>query len=414
MLRTDKLDLVRPSLLSVVNIIMMLSTSNEYKRSLLLNLGVWEYQRQEGLPMHEMLQNQMGLVNEEDGEITFGGFGRLVIGDTQQSKVGHMQKMFSLLPLFKETVSDFEEDLCVSGGANGRKTFSPQGEHCLAIGSFLMKWIKLVVRRRLMVFDHRLVYGNHGSGFIKMDEESAFWRITPLIYKEDLTDAHRIAKQKACLVFDTYFGQDEEHVWSCPANDVDWGVVGFDACDDESSDGSSDMFMGMPSDLDGSEGSDVADAGDDIITNADSVDHAVVNDIINVLGAADVLETGASITDLTKQVRVAAPDEDDEPIDAWIQNEEDGEGIQGSEDEEKEPEDGVVVGYIERIVGEKMTRGHLNYLIKWEGESELQWHNARLIKQDSPASVAHWNTHKVRQGLNKRRRRQQDPGYKPI
>lgn len=75
--------------------------------SFLLILEHWKATRYCG---YRMMCNNMGIFNEEIGEITFSVLSRCVLGDTVKDNIQHMNRMFSLLPVYKAVTRDVQVD----------------------------------------------------------------------------------------------------------------------------------------------------------------------------------------------------------------------------------------------------------------------------------------------------------------
>ena len=82
--------------------------AHNYPKMMLSNLLIIDHWRTTNYVGLQMMKDNMQIVNEEIGETTFSMLGRVVLGHTIKSDFEHMCKMYSLLPLYRDVVNEFE------------------------------------------------------------------------------------------------------------------------------------------------------------------------------------------------------------------------------------------------------------------------------------------------------------------
>jgi hypothetical protein len=84
--------------------------AHDYPKMLLAQLLILEYWRSKDHVTVKLMKQNMSLMNEELGEISFGMLAQSVLGDSLRSDLEHMQKMFALLPIYRDVKRDLQLD----------------------------------------------------------------------------------------------------------------------------------------------------------------------------------------------------------------------------------------------------------------------------------------------------------------
>jgi hypothetical protein len=61
--------------------------------------------------VHKMLKASIGMLSEESGENSFSLLSRSVLGDNHKSNFDHMNKLFALLPVYRQVCKDLSVDI---------------------------------------------------------------------------------------------------------------------------------------------------------------------------------------------------------------------------------------------------------------------------------------------------------------
>ena len=85
-------------------------TPHDYPKMMYTQMLSMAYWSSKNLPPWRFMQNNMCLFNEEMGETYYSILSRCVLGDNIKSDFDHMNKMFKLLPLYKEVKEQTSSD----------------------------------------------------------------------------------------------------------------------------------------------------------------------------------------------------------------------------------------------------------------------------------------------------------------
>jgi hypothetical protein len=86
--------------------------AHDYPKMILAQLLILEYWKSINHVTVDLMKHNMSLVNEELGEISFGMLAQSVLGDSLRSDLEHMQKMFALLPIYRDVKRDRPSTRC--------------------------------------------------------------------------------------------------------------------------------------------------------------------------------------------------------------------------------------------------------------------------------------------------------------
>jgi hypothetical protein len=132
----------------------MKSRGGAYSQSIVVQLLIVLYQKKQSLPSWVMLQSQPTLFNEEAGEMTFSQLARACVGDTQQRKFQHMDRLYKLLYIYGDVEIDTLAD--VRAGAKdacSRKKVNPEGEEVEAVAAFMLMKIRELRHQKVTAYD---------------------------------------------------------------------------------------------------------------------------------------------------------------------------------------------------------------------------------------------------------------------
>jgi hypothetical protein len=140
----------------------MKSRGGAYSQSIVMQILVVLYQRKHKLPSWLMLKSQPTLFNEEAGEMTFSQLARSVVGDTQQRKFEHMNRLYKLLHIYGDVEIDTLADVKGSAiEACSRKKINPKGDEVEAVTAFMKSRIREIRHQRLTEYDGKELSWKH-------------------------------------------------------------------------------------------------------------------------------------------------------------------------------------------------------------------------------------------------------------
>ena len=88
-----------------------MGTPHDYPKMMLTNMLVMAYWADKGLPAWLLMDDNMNVFNEEMGETYYSILSRCVLGDNIKSDFDHMNKVFTLLPLYKNVKDDISTEI---------------------------------------------------------------------------------------------------------------------------------------------------------------------------------------------------------------------------------------------------------------------------------------------------------------
>ena len=180
---------------------------------MLLNYAILQHLQRTKNPIINVLKDSLGVVNEHAGEVSFSVLARLVIGDTQKHKTKHMSEMYSLVPLFREVTTDFEEDIMVSKGKNGHKRVFKDGEQVQTHRVFFKVWFKGVLAKHKFMYSNDILKArNVKKGFLSLTKGSEVWRAKQRTVCDVSAQLRRVS-ESLCDRLGTYYLQQEQSVW---------------------------------------------------------------------------------------------------------------------------------------------------------------------------------------------------------
>lgn len=88
-----------------------MGTPHDYPKMMLAHMLVMAYWSENQIPVWQLMENNMFLFNEEMGETYYSILARCVLGDNIKSNFDHMNKIFTLLPLYKNVKDDISNEV---------------------------------------------------------------------------------------------------------------------------------------------------------------------------------------------------------------------------------------------------------------------------------------------------------------
>lgn len=153
--------------MKVLQVLVALNLGKEsaYVHSVIAQVLIVLYQHKKQLPQWRMMLDNLGVFDEEAGEIGFGILARCVVGDTRASKFEHLNDMYCLVHEYMEV--DAEVRACATGTLakdSWRKTFKVDSPEVVGAASFLR-----LLTRRLAHGDAK-VYDGSPSGWTSLQK----------------------------------------------------------------------------------------------------------------------------------------------------------------------------------------------------------------------------------------------------
>ena len=99
------------------------------------------------------MMSNMGVFNEELGELTFSILARSVLGDHSKDDFEHMDKLFRLLPVYRDVKSDVVNDNTASNSLNWRHKIDKGGEEVKTTELFFKSAIRQMVNNTYTSYD---------------------------------------------------------------------------------------------------------------------------------------------------------------------------------------------------------------------------------------------------------------------
>lgn len=129
--------------------------SSRYSQSVIMQIMFILHQKHHGLPMWTMLKDGLSCFNEEAGEMSFAMLARSVLGDTSQSHIKHLSKLFGLINSYGELERNVKEQHGINtekSGTNWRKKIDPEGSEVVATRAFILQWLRAIKAKRFRVY----------------------------------------------------------------------------------------------------------------------------------------------------------------------------------------------------------------------------------------------------------------------
>ena len=156
------------------------SQAHNYPKMQLSYMLLLSYWKSVGHCTYEMFKHCTGIFNEELGEITFSILSRVSIGDHTKDNFEHMNKMYNLIPVFRDLKSEVLRDNNVSTSLSWRHKIDTAGEEVQSAVLFFKKCIRQIENGRFMSYSRRVAtYTSAANAALHLTRE-----VVPLVWLE--------------------------------------------------------------------------------------------------------------------------------------------------------------------------------------------------------------------------------------
>jgi hypothetical protein len=196
------------------------SRAHNYPKIQLTHMLVMQHWIDSGHCTYEMMKTNMGIFNEESSEIGFSILARCVNNDPTKADFDHMNRIYSLLPVYREIKDDVLNDNNVKTSLSWRHKIKPESEEVQTAELFFKKTIRQIVRGT-----HRS-YDGTTAGF-KNAAGAALHQVTdsevPLVYLPAEAIQEKMTKMFSDIKEDMngFFVQQCADIW--PESKTDMG-----------------------------------------------------------------------------------------------------------------------------------------------------------------------------------------------
>ena len=203
----------------------------EYTKCMLLNAAVLRHMLLSKNPVSSVMKKELGVVNESAGEISFSILARMIVKDTQKRKFEHLSEMYSMIPLFRETALEFDDDMMLSNGKNGHKYITRESQQVRSHVVFMKSWLRSVLRKGQCKFPSDITRPSKvKKGFLNLANGSLCWYGSARVYVEDSKTQLDVVRVHVESRLGTYYMEDMAHVWPSVGQRA---VVGHEEADAE-------------------------------------------------------------------------------------------------------------------------------------------------------------------------------------
>ena len=154
---------------------------HNYPKIQLAHLLIMQYWNKYDSCATRMMTDNMGIYNEEFGEITFSMLAKCTIGDTIKDDFDYMNKMYTLLPILRDLKDDILDDSNVSDKLSWRHVIDEQGEEVLTCSVFFKRIIRQICSGTFKAYNPSgYVYKNSITSISEMQTSSL-----PLVWMDN-------------------------------------------------------------------------------------------------------------------------------------------------------------------------------------------------------------------------------------
>jgi hypothetical protein len=160
-----------------------MGTPHDYPKMMMCQLLSMSYWSSFDLPAWRMMQNNMCVFNEEMGETYYSVLSRCVLGDNIKSDFEHMNKIFKLLPLYKQVKDDMSSDVRDKMfSLTWHHNVDLDAEEITATSFFFKRLIKNIVDGSYRSYEYSTTYSTIGGCIDTLTRN-----YVPLVYKTDVS-----------------------------------------------------------------------------------------------------------------------------------------------------------------------------------------------------------------------------------
>lgn len=160
---------------------------------------------------YQMMKTNMGIYNEELGELTFSILARSVLGDHTKDDFEHMCSLFRLLRVYRDVKSDVVDDTSSSNCLNWRHKIKVDGDEVVTTQLFFKSIIRQMVNGTYMSYDgSKKAFTNQQAGVLTKVKPTS-----PAVYmsKVDLLQYARAQIEALRGDMKTNFLYPYKHIW---------------------------------------------------------------------------------------------------------------------------------------------------------------------------------------------------------
>lgn len=166
-----------------------------------------------------MMDQNISVVNEELGEMTFSMLSRCVLGDHYKFSIDHMNDMYQLLPVYRDLRNEIAADAFSTTSISWRHTVDPEGNDVAAVAHFFRQRIAEVQRLNFTSYDGSPeCYKSRQASALHLTAV-----VTPMVYLPDVLDHFPGLFSDIARDVNGYFLHPFTNIWpvaDAPVNDA--------------------------------------------------------------------------------------------------------------------------------------------------------------------------------------------------
>ena len=146
---------------------------HNYPKIQLAHLLIMQYWNKYDSCATRMMSDNMGIYNEEFGEITFSMLARCTVGDTIKDDFDYMNKMYTLLPILRDLKDDILDDSNTSEKLSWRHVIDEHGDEVATCTIFFKRSIRQICNGTFKVYNSSgYVYKNSIDAILDVQTSS--------------------------------------------------------------------------------------------------------------------------------------------------------------------------------------------------------------------------------------------------
>ena len=161
-----------------------LNTAHDYPKMMLSYLLILAHNVTVNNTSWQLMDGNMYMFNEEWGEASLSALSRCVLGDSMKCAFEHMDKIFRLLPLYRDIKNDIIDDaVCSSTSMTWHHTIDKEGPEVTATAFFFNQMITRVLTNRYRSYIPSKNYGSQSA-----EAKTSTLTYIPIVYMESIPD----------------------------------------------------------------------------------------------------------------------------------------------------------------------------------------------------------------------------------
>jgi hypothetical protein len=236
---------------------------HNYPKMQITHMLIVEYWKKIDHCSYKMMMNNMGIFNEEACEISFSILGRCVLGDSRKDDFEHMNKIYSLLPLFRDIRNDVFDDHGTPTSLSWRHQLNAEGLEVQTGTVFFNRAIRQILRGTFRSYDGTAAsFKNAVSGSAKSGQyPTEVVHLSKVDMQEHLKESFDLIESS----MDSHFLAKCPEIWpeAISKNVIEAGDIEFKkaaSSEDSDDDDEDDVYV---SDMSNESKNDVPDEQDD-------------------------------------------------------------------------------------------------------------------------------------------------------